>query len=122
LIRYENDGRPDFAANPTNGRPVPTFDEAIPLYCDANGNAPGCLIRDVREFTALPQYIQLPRTWQTSIGFQRQFGDTMAIEVDYVYYQGRFEKDVIDNINLLFNPATGANLDFRTRSNRPYPN
>ena len=63
----------------------------------------------------LPQYIQLPRTWQTSIGFQRQFGDTMAIEVDYVYYQGRFEKDVIDNINLLFNPATGANLDFRTR-------
>ena len=122
LIRYENDGRPDFTANPTNGRPVPTFDEAIPLYCDANGNAPGCLIRDVREFTALPQYIQLPRTWQTSIGFQRQLGDTMAVEVDYVYYQGRFEKDVIDNINLLFNPATGTNLDFRNRANRPYPN
>jgi hypothetical protein len=76
----------------------------------------------VREFTALPQYIQLPRTWQTSIGFQRQLGDTMAVEVDYVYSQGRFEKDVIDNINLLFNPATGANLDFRQRSNRPYPN
>src|SRR5262245_33285618 len=70
-IRYENDGRPDFTANPTNGRPLPTFDEAIPLYCDANNNAPGCLIRDVREFTAIPQYIELPRTWQTSIGFQR---------------------------------------------------
>jgi hypothetical protein len=122
LIRYENDGRADFTANPTNGRPVPTFEEAIPLYCDANGNALGCLIRDVREFTALPQYIQLPRTWQTSIGFQRQFGQTMAVEVDYVYSQGRFEKDVIDNINLLFNPATGANLDFRVRTNRPYPN
>ena len=27
-IRYENDGRPDFAANPTNGRPLPTYDEA----------------------------------------------------------------------------------------------
>jgi hypothetical protein len=122
LIRYENDGRPDFAANPTNGRPVPTFDEAIPLYCDANGNAPGCLIRDVREFTALKEYIELPRTWQTSIGFQRQFGQTMAIELDYVYSQGRFEKDVVDNINLLFDPATGANRDFRVRANRPYPN
>ena len=95
LIRYENDGRPDFTANPTNGRPVPTSTRRSALL-RANGNAPGCLIRDVREFTALPQYIQLPRTWQTSIGFQRQLGDTMAIEVDYVYYQGRFEKDVID--------------------------
>ena len=121
-IRYENDGRPDFTANPTNGRPLPTFDEAIPLYCDANNNAPGCLIRDVREFTAIPKYIELPRTWQTSIGFQRQIGTAMAVEADYVYSQGRFEKDVIDNINLLFDPATGANRDFRIRSNRPYPN
>ena len=122
LIRYENDGRPDFTANPTNGRPVPTFDQAIPLYCDANNNAAGCLIRDVREFTALPQYIQLPRTWQTSIGFQRQFGDRMAVEADYIYSQGRHEKDVVDNINLLFDPATGANLPFANRNNRPYPN
>ena len=122
LIRYENDGRPDFAANPTNGRPLPTFAEAQPLYCDSNGNTPGCLIRDVREFTALPEYIELPRTFQTSIGFQRQFGDTMAVEVDYVYSQGRFEKDVVDNVNLLFDPATGTNLDFRVRANRPYPN
>jgi carboxypeptidase family protein/TonB-dependent receptor-like protein len=120
-IRYENDGRPDFAANPTNGRPLPTYEEANPLYCYNNNNAPGCLIRDVREFTALPQYIELPRTWQTTIGFQRQFGATMAVEADYVYTQGRFEKDVLDNMNLLFDPATGANLDFRVRSNRPYP-
>jgi hypothetical protein len=120
-IRYENDGRPDFAANPTNGRPLPTYEEANPLYCYNNNNARGCLIRDVREFTALPQYIQLPRTWQTSIGFQRQFGTTMAIEADYVYSKGSFEKDVLDNMNLLFDPATGANLDFRIRSNRPYP-
>jgi carboxypeptidase family protein/TonB-dependent receptor-like protein len=122
LLRYENDGRPDFAANPTNGRPLPTFEEAQPLYCDNNNNAPGCLIRDVREFTAIPEYIALPRTWQTSIGFQRQIGETMAVEADYVYNQGRFEKDVVDNINLLFDPATGANLDFRIRANRPYPN
>jgi carboxypeptidase family protein/TonB-dependent receptor-like protein len=120
-IRYENDGRPDFAANPTNGRPLPTYAEANPLYCYNNNNAPGCLIRDVREFTAVPEFIELPRTWQTSIGFQHQFGATMAVEADYVYYQGRFEKDVLDNMNLKFDPATGANLDFRVRSNRPYP-
>ena len=35
--------------------------------------------------------------------------------------QGRFEKDVLDNMNLFFDPVTGANLDFRIRSNRPYP-
>jgi hypothetical protein len=120
-IRYENDGRPDFASNPTNGRPLPTYEEANPLYCYNNNNARGCLIRDVREFTALPQYIELPRTWQTTIGFQRQFGSTMAVEADYVYSQGRFEKDVLDNMNLLFDPATGVNLDFRVRANRPYP-
>ncbi|PYR82685.1 MAG: hypothetical protein DMF87_00420, partial [Acidobacteria bacterium] len=120
-IRYENNGQPDFGANPTGGRPLPTYEEANPLYCYNNNNAPGCLIRDVREFTAIPQYIQLPRTWQTSIGFQHQFGATMALEADYVYYKGSFEKDVLDNMNLKFDPATGANLDFRVRSNRPYP-
>ena len=51
----------------------------------------------------------MPRTWQTTIGLQRQFGGTMAVEADYVYTQGRDEKDVIDNVNLTFNPATGAN-------------
>ena len=62
--------------------------------------------------------IELPRTWQTTIGFQRQFGTTMAVEVDYVY-QGRFEKDVLDNMNLLFDPATGANLNFNVGATAP---
>ena len=122
LLRYTNDGRPDFAANPLNGRPLPTFEEAQPLFCDNNNNARGCLVRDVREFVALPEYIELPRTWQTSIGFQRQIGQDTAVEADYIYSKGDFEKDVVDNINLLFDPATGANLDFGVRANRPYPN
>ena len=105
---------------PTAGRCRP-IDEANPLYCYNNNNAPGCLIRDVREFTALPEYIELPRTWQTSIGFQRQFGDTMAVEADYVYSQGRFEKDVLDNMNLIFDPATGANLRFQGQEQPPLP-
>ena len=43
---------------------------------------------------------------------QRQIGNTMAVEADYVYSQGRHEKDIIDNVNLTFNPATGANYPF----------
>ena len=65
--------------------------------------------------------MHLPRTFQTSIGFQRQFGDTMAVEADYLYSKGTHEKDVVDNINLKFDPATGANLPFANRANRPYP-
>ena len=63
----------------------------------------------------------LARTWQTSIGVQRQIGATMAVQADYVYSQGRHEKDVIDNVNLTFNPATGANYPFSDISRRAYP-
>ena len=120
VINYPYDGRPDFAANPTNGRPLPTYEQAIQRFCYANNNAPGCLIRDLQEFVGPPQYVHLPRTFQSSIGVQRQFGSTMAVEADYVYSKGTHEKDVVDNINMLFNAATGANLPFANRANRPY--
>ena len=29
VIQYTNDGRPDFAANPTNGQPLPTYEQAL---------------------------------------------------------------------------------------------
>ena len=46
----------------------------------------------------------------------------MAFEADYVYSQGRHEKDIIDNVNLTFNPATGANYPFsRHRPPRAIP-
>ena len=45
----------------------------------------------------------------------------MAIDADYVYSQGRDEKDVVDNIKLKFDPATGVNLPFANRANRPFP-
>jgi hypothetical protein len=64
---------------------------------------------------------QLGRTWQTSIGLQRQIGSTVAVEADYVYSQGRNEKDVLDNMNLTYNPATGANYPFSDISRRAYP-
>jgi len=121
VIEYANDGRPDFTANPTSGQPLPTYDQAVTRFCYANNNAPGCLIRALQEFVGPHQYVHLPLTFQSSIGFQRQFGTSMAVEADYVYTKGTHEKDVVDNINLKFDPATGANLPFSVRSNRPFP-
>ena len=121
VISYPNDGRADFAANPTNGQPLPTYAQAITRFCYANNNAPNCLIRDLQEFVGPPQYVQLPRTFQSSIGFQRQFGAATAVTADYVYSKGSHEKDVVENINLLFDPNTGVNLPFANRNNRPFP-
>jgi hypothetical protein len=133
VISYTNDGRPDFASNPTNGRPLPTYDQAQAQLCSGNpaafnawkavnytGAAP-CLTRDLQEFVGLPKYVHLPRTFQTSIGVQRQVGNTTAVTADYVYSKGDHEKDVVDNINLTFNPATGVNFPFANRATRPYP-
>jgi len=133
VIQYTNDGRPDFAANPTGGQPLPNFEQAQSRLCSGNaaafnawkavnytGAAP-CLTRDLQEFVGLPKYVHLPRTFQTSVGVQHQIGSVTAVTVDYVYSKGDHEKDVVDNINLTFNPATGANYPFADRTRRPYP-
>ena len=133
VISYTNDGRADFAANPTNGRPLPTYAEAQAQLCSGNptafnawravnftGAAP-CLTRDLQEFVGLPKYVHLPKTFQTSFGVQHQIGNVAAFTADYVYSKGSQEKDVVDNINLGFNPTTGVNLPFANRATRPYP-
>ena len=67
-----------------------------------------CLLNAYQEMPAPEEYMQQARTWQTSIGVQRQFGNTMAVDADYVYTQGRHEKDTIDNVNLTYDAATGV--------------
>jgi hypothetical protein len=121
VIQYTNDGRPDFAANPTNGQPLPSVAQGQQQFCHVR-NVPGCLRRSMQEMVAPEEYsTNLGRTWQTSIGLQRQIGSTIAVEADYVYSQGRNEKDVLDNMNLTYNPATGANYPFSDISRRAYP-
>ena len=122
LIRYQNDGRPDFTANPTNGQPLPTFDEVQGQFCHNNNNRPGCVLQDAIEVVLDPEYAKLAHNWQTSIGMQHQFGNTAAVEVDYIYSHGYNEKGFVDNINLTYDPATGANYPFSDRSRRFDPN
>ena len=121
VIEVTNDGRPNFAADPFNGQPLPTLEEAQQRFCHVR-NVPGCLLRSISELIGLPEYsTHLARTWQTSIGIGRQLGSTMAVEADYVYSQGRNEKDIIDNTNLTFNQETGVNYPFADRSRRAFP-
>ncbi len=134
-IQFNNDGRPDFASNPLNGQPLPTLEQAQVLFCDSPAQAANfaawqarnfaapqpCLLNAYQEIPGPVDYMKQARTWQTSIGIQRQFGNTIAVDADYIFSQGRNEKDTIDNVNLSYNSATGANLPYTTRATLPYP-
>ena len=120
-IQINNDGRPNFAADPFNGRPLPTFDEAQQQFCHIN-RRPGCLFSALNELVSPVEYSRhLGRNWQNSIGVAHQIGTTMSVQADYVYTQGRNEKDIIDNVNLTYNPATGANYSFDDIARRAFP-
>ena len=138
-IQIPNDGRANFAADPLNGRPTPSFDEAQAQFCHSAAQAavfaawrassyagnPPCALAAKQEIVAPDEFMKQARTWQNSLGVQRQFADTIVLEADYIYSQGRFEKDTIDNVNLAFNPATGVNYPYATsgpnRALLPFP-
>ncbi|MBI3049424.1 MAG: TonB-dependent receptor [Acidobacteria bacterium] len=113
-----NDGRPDFPINPYNG-PQPTKEQVEQRYC-STANVPGCLRRSINSQLINPHF-EVPYSYQASIGVQRQLGETMAVEADYAYNGGRHEV-ANENLNLRYNPATGANYPFTDISRRPYPN
>src|SRR5207249_3140105 len=75
-----NNGRADFGGNPWAGAAQPTYEQVLVL--------PG-LRKSVSQI-ATPG-MQVPYSYQSSIGFQRQFGGTIAVQVDYVYNGGRHE-------------------------------
>jgi hypothetical protein len=100
---------------------LPTYDEAQAQFCHVN-RRPGCLFSALNELVSPVEYSrQLGRNWQNSIGVAKQIGNTMAVEADYIYTQGRNEKDIIDNVNLTYNTATGANYPFSDVSRRAFP-
>jgi len=113
-----NDGRADFASNPFNG-PAPTYDRVMTRACDVNPIA-GCFRREITIEIPAP-FTQIGYSHQASIGVQRQVSETTAFEANYVWTGGRKE-EVNYNMNLSYNPATGANYPFTDVSRRPFPN
>jgi hypothetical protein len=111
-----NDGRPDFAANPFNG-PIPTFEQAAATLCTVQ-NVTGCLRRSVN--TMANNFNEIPYSWQSSIGAERQIGAEMSVEADYVFTGNRAMLVTFDE-NVSFNPDTGLPYPFTNVARRPYP-
>ena len=134
-IQYTNDGRADFAANPLNGAPLPTYEQFQTLACNSAAQAANfaawqaanfagaapCILNALQEMPAPNQYMQMARSWNSSIGFQRQVGNTLAFEADFIHSKGVHEKDTLDNVNLAWSSATGANLPFTAANRRLFP-
>jgi TonB-dependent receptor-like protein len=110
------DGRADFASNPFNG-PVPTFEQVEQSLCTVS-TASNCIRRSINNMRG--PNLEIPYAHQASIGLQRQLASTLAFTSDYVFIGNRHEV-TSQNINLSYNPATGANFPFANTSLRPYP-
>jgi hypothetical protein len=119
------DGRADFASNPFNG-PKPTYEQVLANSCDVTNNRPGCFRRSVTieipgpSEKGMDKVHEISYSHQAPIGVQRQIGTGMAVEANYVFTGGRKE-EVARNMNLAYNPATGANYPFSDRARLPFP-
>jgi hypothetical protein len=116
-IQLLNDGRADFASNPFNG-PIPTYDQLLGRTCLAS-TAANCLRPSVQGTLAAPGD-HIPYSYQASVGVQRQLGTSLAAEAAYVRVSNRSQFTSM-NVNLAYNPATGANYAYTDISRRPYP-
>src|SRR5688572_19778950 len=103
---FANDRLPGFIQDPTRGRTAEDFlSGRFPLP----PQGPRVIAHDY----------QMPKTWQSVLGFQKELGDGMAFDADVTYWkaynQGR-QRDP----NLFFDPATGYNGN-QTSAGRPGP-
>ena len=114
-IRY--DGRADFVTNPFNG-PEPTYDQVVARTCPAVNNAAGCYRLDLTRINS--PSMDIPFSWQQSVGFQQQIGREFAVTADFVHTRLQ-NTEVIRNINLTYNPDTGVNYPFSDLSRRAFP-
>lgn len=117
-ILYADGPRPDFPTNPYNG-PAPTHQQLLARSCDLNGSQPGCVRREFIPEMVDP-FFETPYSHQASIGVQRQIASGMSVETNYAYTGGRLEEDS-RNVNLNYNPATGANYSYTDISRLPMP-
>jgi hypothetical protein len=107
-VQVNNDGRPNFGSNPFNG-PIPTYSQVAALKQRVTFN---------NNLSSPDEH--LAYSWQGSLGFQRQVGSTMSVNSDYVFTGAR-DNLYSRNINLTYNPATGANYSFQDLTHLPFP-
>ena len=125
VVEIPNDGRPDFPVNPFNGS-WPTKEQLEQRFC-STARVPGCIRRDTGENSVSPpaEFTKMPYSHQASIGVQRQVSTTLSVEADYVYVGGREERSnqgaQRNNVNLTYDPVTGANYPYTDISRRPFP-
>ena len=122
-----NDGRADFAVNPFNG-PAPTYDQAKALLCafQPNPASPTCNLRHSTSNFAAPDLVdpvqppgvaRLRSVRSARRCRSRRTGSTPATATQLT----------TRNINVAYNPATGAPYPFAGAQaaanyvNRPYP-
>jgi hypothetical protein len=124
--QINNDGRADFASNPFNragvgyAQSVPTLSQVQGLTCQATGGAPGCLRPSISSQLITPT-AQVPYSWQTSLGVQRQIGTSVGVNADYVYEAQRHAITNLANTNVSFD-ATGLPRNYLIATNDPFPN
>jgi hypothetical protein len=103
---FPNDGLPGFFEDPTRGR---TADDFLSGRFPLPPQGPRVIAHDY----------QMPKTWQSILGFQKQLGEAMAVDADLThwkaYNQGR-QRDP----NLFFDPVTGYNRN-PAAAGRPDP-
>ncbi|PYR98899.1 MAG: hypothetical protein DMG16_19745 [Acidobacteria bacterium] len=121
--QYSNDGRADFTTLRDgfwgwfNG-PKPSFQDSLQRACDIKLEA-GCSYRSLTQEIDYPGR-KTSYSHQVSVGIQRQFGNDIAFETNYVFTGGRREESA-SNVNLTYNPATGANYPFSDVNRRAFP-
>ncbi len=111
------DGRADFPMNPWGGA-FPTYDQAQARLC-SNALVPGCIRREISSEVPSPVHDDT-YSHQTMVGFARQLGATVALEVSY-QYTGQRREEVTFNQNLTYDPATGDNIPYSNIATRVYP-
>ena len=125
VVDIPNDGRRDFVTNPFNG-PWPSMGQLEQRFC-STAQGPNCIRRDTGENSVSPiaEFTKMPYAHQASFGVQRQVGDAMSIEADYVYVGGRDERSnqgaQRNNVNMTYDPVTGVNYPYTDISRRPFP-
>ena len=92
---FPNDGQPGFIQDPTRGR---TPEDFLSGRYPVPAQSPRVIAHDY----------QMPSTWQSTFGMQKQISPVMGVETDFTHWKGYHFGRQRDP-NFFFNPATGYN-------------